>query len=70
MTSFKYKPIGLERTAFRLLKGNNDDPIQCQLFESNFAPPEYVGDYAALSNTWGRESRPMINGPTRNHLTA
>ncbi|KAF4958299.1 hypothetical protein FGADI_2465 [Fusarium gaditjirri] len=67
MTSFKYKPISLAGSAFRLLrllKGDND-PIQCQLFESKLASPEYVRDYAALSYTWGSASRPcdiMING--------
>jgi Heterokaryon incompatibility protein (HET) len=65
MTTFKYKPIGLEGHAFRLLRllKGDDDLIQCELFESKLAPPEY--DYAALSYTWGSESRPceiMING--------
>ena len=67
MTSFKYKPIGLEGPAFRLLRllKGDDDPIQGQLFESKLPPPEYVGDYAALSYTWGSKSRPCeitING--------
>jgi ankyrin repeat protein len=65
--SFEYKPIGLEGPAFRLLrllKGNND-PLQCELFESKLAPPQDVEDYAALSYTWGSNSRPCeitING--------
>lgn len=67
MTSFKYKPIGLEGPAFRLLRllKGDDDPIPCQLFESKLALPEYDRDYAALSYTWGSTSRPceiMING--------
>jgi hypothetical protein len=71
ITSFKYKPIGFEGPAFRLLrllKGDDDDFIQGQLFDSKLpppAPPEYVRDYAAVSYTWGSESRPceiMING--------
>ncbi|OCK82082.1 HET-domain-containing protein, partial [Lepidopterella palustris CBS 459.81] len=67
MTSFKYKPIGLEGPAFRLLRllKGDDEPIQCQLFESRLPPPEYDGDYAALSYTWGNKSKPceiMING--------
>jgi Heterokaryon incompatibility protein (HET) len=66
MTSFKYKPIGLEGPAFRLLQllKGNDDPIQGRLFESKLSPLEYVRDYAALSYTWGNEFRPceiMIN---------
>ncbi|PMD24107.1 hypothetical protein NA56DRAFT_656564 [Hyaloscypha hepaticicola] len=70
MTSFKYKPIGLEGPAFRLLRllKGDDDLIQGQLFDSKLPPPaspEYVRDYAALSYTWGSQSRPceiMING--------
>ena len=68
MTSFKYKPIGLEGPAFRLLrllKGNDDDPIQVQLFESKLPQQEDVRDYAALSYTWGSKFRPceiMVNG--------
>jgi len=70
MTSFKYKPIGLEGPAFRLLRllKGDDDLIQGQLFDSKLPPPaslEYVRDYAALSYTWGSKSRPceiMING--------
>src|SRR5436305_8920283 len=67
MTSFKYKPIGLEGPGFRLLRllKGNDDPIQGQLFESKLPPLEDVRDYAALSYTCGSESRPceiMING--------
>ncbi|KAH7232861.1 heterokaryon incompatibility protein-domain-containing protein, partial [Fusarium tricinctum] len=67
MTSFKYKPIGLAGPAIRLLRllKGDDDPIQCQLFESKLTSPEYVRDYAALSYTWGSTSRPcdiMING--------
>jgi hypothetical protein len=67
MMSFEYKSIGLEGPAFRLLrllKGDND-PIQCELFESKLAPPEDVEVYAALSYTWGGNYRPckiMING--------
>jgi ankyrin repeat protein len=65
MMSFKYKPIDLEGHAFRLLRllKGDDDLIQCELFESKLAPPEY--GYAALSYTWGSESRPceiIING--------
>jgi hypothetical protein len=59
MTSFKYKPIGLEGPAFcllRQLKGDND-PIQGQLFDSKLPLPEDVRDYAALSYTWGSKSR-------------
>ncbi|KAH8726097.1 heterokaryon incompatibility protein-domain-containing protein, partial [Phaeosphaeriaceae sp. PMI808] len=67
MTSFKYEPIGLAGPAFRLLRllKGDDDPIQCQLFESKLPSPEYVRDYAALSYTWGGTSRPcniVING--------
>jgi ankyrin repeat protein len=75
MTDFEYKPISLEGPAFRLLrllKGNYDDPIQCQLFESKLAlpehttaSPEHICDYAALSYTWGNTSRPcdiIVNG--------
>jgi hypothetical protein len=70
ITSFKYKPISLEGPAFRLLRllKGDDDLIQGQLFDSklpSLASPEYVRDYAALSYTWGSESRPceiMING--------
>jgi hypothetical protein len=68
MTDFEYKPISLEGLAFRLLrllKGNSDDPIQCQLFESKLALPEHttassenIRDYAAVSYTWGKNSRP------------
>jgi ankyrin repeat protein len=67
MVSFEYKLISLEGPAFRLLrllKGDND-PIQCELFESKLAPPEDVEDFAALSYTWGGNSRPCeitING--------
>ncbi|PQE24784.1 ankyrin repeat and SAM domain containing 6 protein [Rutstroemia sp. NJR-2017a BVV2] len=65
MTNFEYKPISLKGPAFRLLrvlKGLDDDPIQCQLFESKIPSSE---DYAALSYTWGSTSRPcdlIING--------
>jgi len=68
MTDFEYKPISLEGPAFRLLrllKGNSDDPIQCQLFESKLALPEHICDYAALSYTWGSKYRPgdiIVNG--------
>ncbi|KAH8693477.1 heterokaryon incompatibility protein-domain-containing protein [Phaeosphaeriaceae sp. PMI808] len=67
MTSFKYEPISLAGPAFRLLRllKGDDDPIQCQLFESKLASPEHVRDYAALSYTWGSTSRPcdiVING--------
>ena len=58
MTNFGYKPISLKGPAFRLLrllKGNND-PIQCQIFESKLAlsehtttSPEHICDYTALS---------------------
>jgi ankyrin repeat protein len=67
MMNFEYKPISLEGPAFRLLrllKGNND-PIQCQLFESKLALPEHICDYAAISYTWGSISRPcdiIVNG--------
>ena len=74
MTNFEYKPISLKAPAFcllQLLKGNND-PIQCQLFESKLALlehttalPEYICDYTALSYTWGSISRPcdiIVNG--------
>ena len=74
MKNFEYKPIGLKGPAFRLLrllKGNND-PIQCQLFESKLAlpehttaSPEYICDYTALSYTWGSIYRPcdiIVNG--------
>jgi hypothetical protein len=73
---FEYKPISLEGPAFRLLrllKGKgNSDPIQCQLFESKLALPEHttalsenIRDYAAVSYTWGSNSRPckiIVNG--------
>lgn len=76
MTDFEYKPISLEGPAFRLLrllKGKgNSDPIQCQLFESKLALPEHttalsehIRDYAAVSYTWGNNSRPcdiIVNG--------
>jgi hypothetical protein len=72
MTSFKYKPIGLEGPAFRLLRllKGDDDLIQGQLFDSKLPPPaspKYVRDYAALSYTWGSNSKStpceiMING--------
>jgi ankyrin repeat protein len=60
MTSFEYKPISLTAPAFRLLRllKGDDDPIQCQLFESKLAAPEAIGDYAALSYTWGSTFRP------------
>lgn len=67
MTSFKYEPISLEGPAFRLLrllKGTNE-PIQGQLFESKLPSLDDARDYAALSYTWGSQSRPceiMING--------
>ena len=59
MPSFKYKPIGLEGPAFRLLRllKGDDDPIQGQLFESKLPPPEYIRDYAVLSYIWGSTSR-------------
>ncbi|KIN03076.1 hypothetical protein OIDMADRAFT_195666, partial [Oidiodendron maius Zn] len=75
MTNFEYKPISLKGPAFRLLrllKGSNDDPIQCRLFESKLALPEHTtasaehtSDYTALSYTWGSISRPcdiIVNG--------
>ncbi|KIM96073.1 hypothetical protein OIDMADRAFT_132811, partial [Oidiodendron maius Zn] len=61
MTNFEYKPIILEGPAFRLLrvlKGRDDDPIQCQLFESKIPSSEDISNYAALSYTWGSTSRP------------
>jgi hypothetical protein len=61
MTDFEYKPISLEGPAFRLLrvlKGLDDDPIQCQLFESKIPSLEDISNYAALSYTWGSTSRP------------
>jgi ankyrin repeat protein len=61
MTNFEYKPISLERAAFRLLrvfKGLDDDPIQCQLFESKIPSSKDVSNYEALSYTWGGTSRP------------
>jgi hypothetical protein len=70
MSSFKNKPISLERPAFRflwLLKGD-DNLIQGQLFDLKLPPPallEYVRDYTVLSYTWGGKSRPceiIING--------
>ena len=71
MKNFEYKPISLKGPAFRLLrllKGNND-PIQCQLFESSLeygtTSLEHICDYTALSYTWGSLSRPcdiIVNG--------
>ena len=61
MTSFEYKPISLKGPAFRLLrvlKGRDDDPLRCQLFESKIPSSEDISDYAALSYTWGSTSRP------------
>ncbi|CZR69985.1 uncharacterized protein PAC_19886 [Phialocephala subalpina] len=64
MTKFKYEHLkGSAFRLLRLLKGDSDS-IQCELFESELPPPEDVGDYAALSYTWGSQSRPceiMIN---------
>jgi hypothetical protein len=70
MTNFEYKPISLEGPAFRLLrvlKGLDDDPIQCQLFESKIPSSEDISNYAALSYTWGSTSKPcdlIINDST------
>ncbi|KAH8595442.1 heterokaryon incompatibility protein-domain-containing protein, partial [Bisporella sp. PMI_857] len=61
MTNFEYKPISLEGPAFRLLrvlKGVDNDPIRCQLFESKIPSSEDISNYAALSYTWGSTSRP------------
>ena len=61
MSNFEYKPISLEGPAFRLLrvlKGLDDDPIQCQLFESKIPSSEDISNYAALSYTWGSTSKP------------
>jgi hypothetical protein len=60
MTEFKYERISLKGPAFRLLrllKGDSES-IQCELFESKLPPQEDTRDYAALSYTWGSESRP------------
>ncbi|RFU26911.1 hypothetical protein B7463_g9427, partial [Scytalidium lignicola] len=61
MTNFKYKPIIREGSGFRLLrvlKGCDEDPIQCQLFESKIPSSEETSNYAALSYTWGSASKP------------
>ena len=61
MTSFEYKPISLKGPAFRLLrvlKGRDDDPLRCQLFESKIPSSEDISNYAALSYTWGSTSKP------------
>ncbi|KAH8800858.1 heterokaryon incompatibility protein-domain-containing protein [Xylogone sp. PMI_703] len=60
MTNFEYKPLILEG-AFRLirvLKGCDDDPIRCQIFESKIPSSEDIGNYAALSYTWGSTLKP------------
>lgn len=67
MTSFQYRPIGLAAPSFRLLRllKGDDDPVECQLFESGLTSSEHVPSYAALSYTWGSSIRPcdiMING--------
>jgi hypothetical protein len=51
MTSYKYEPIRLKGPAFRLLRllQGDDDPIQCELFESKLLLLESAGDYTALS---------------------
>ena len=78
MTDFRYEPISREEPAFRLLRllKGNSDPIQCQLFESRLAVPEHilaspelVCDYAALSYTWGSESRPCDIIVNRSNMT-
>jgi Heterokaryon incompatibility protein (HET) len=66
MSNFKYtKALGLgEFRLLRLLKGERD-AIQCELFDSEFAPPDRVQKYVALSYTWGSKFRPcniVVNG--------
>jgi hypothetical protein len=57
MTSFEYPAIGREGTTFRLLRllKGDDNRIHCELFGSEL--PKDVGDYAALSYTWGSERK-------------
>lgn len=69
MATFKYENISLKRPSFRLLRllnsDSNDDSIKCELFESRLPPSEDVGDYAAISYTWGSRYKPfevIING--------
>jgi hypothetical protein len=67
MAGYKYEPIPLDGQAFRLLRllQGDDDPIQCELFESKLPLLESVGDYTALSYTWGSIFKPCevtING--------
>jgi hypothetical protein len=66
MTSFKHeRALGPEGCRLlRLFKGDQD-PIQCELFESTLAPSEQIKEYEALSYTWGSEIRPcdiILNG--------
>jgi ankyrin repeat protein len=73
MSGFKYeKELGPgEFRLLRLFKGDQD-PIQCELFESKLAPSEQTQDYAALSYTWGSESTPcdiIMNGMKREVTT-
>ena len=67
MARYKYDPIPLKGPAFRLLRllPGDDDPIQCELFESKLPLLGSVGDYSALSYTWGGTYKPcevMIDG--------
>jgi hypothetical protein len=63
MSSFKYQKE-LDPGQFRLLRlfKGDQEPVQCELFESKLASSER---YAAVSYTWGNEYTPCdieING--------
>jgi ankyrin repeat protein len=67
MTDFKYESISLETSSFRLLRllKGYDSPILCELFDPKQTPSGYIGEYAALSYTWGGQLKPceiVING--------
>jgi len=59
MAQLKYQPIDLEGPSFRLvrlLKGNFDDAIQCELFQV-WLRDEDIILYEALSYTWGSSEK-------------
>jgi ankyrin repeat protein len=70
MESFKYEPLSLDRAEFRLVRilpGEENDDLECELICVDFDIPEEQIPYDALSYVWGSSTTSneiMVDGKT------
>ncbi|KAI1302016.1 heterokaryon incompatibility protein-domain-containing protein [Xylaria venustula] len=60
MSTFRYQPLDLKSSAFRLvrlLKGDGNEDIECKLIHTTL--DENVIPYEAVSYTWGTSAKPL-----------